>query len=381
MDQLPTPLTPKDCDLRDFHGTLIDRHRLRASRFNSRANNDEWRAGVNLWLSASDEVPAGSLPDDDIDLCRSADLHRDIQAWLTVKAVAMHGWVKCSDGRWYHPVVCEKALEAWIEKLTKRRLSAAGNAKRYKLEFDSSEIDAAYRLSCEKLLSLNPNSKAFGKIGRVFPAGKSEHNKNAPNGSEQQSTDHPSGSNGDNATSPCGTVFHDENPPDGIPQGSLEKGPLEGTLEERKKEGISGKVEADFFPGDDRAEGGDPREPVAKQPVARGRRSEMARDLADVWNEIVGAELGKVQKITAPRIDRIHKILRDEFNDDRAEWRGFVERIGRSDFLTGRGALGWKADFDWCLKPANFVKIVEGKYDNARVVTAGRAATSDMVVY
>lgn len=35
-----------------------------------------------------------------------------------------------------------------------------------------------------------------------------------------------------------------------------------------------------------------------------------------------------------------------------------------SRFLTGDNSKGWKANFDWILKPANAVKILEGNYAN-----------------
>lgn len=39
---------------------------------------------------------------------------------------------------------------------------------------------------------------------------------------------------------------------------------------------------------------------------------------------------------------------------------------GQSAFLTGQNDRGWKADFDWIIKPANFYKILEGKYNNPK---------------
>lgn len=35
-----------------------------------------------------------------------------------------------------------------------------------------------------------------------------------------------------------------------------------------------------------------------------------------------------------------------------------------SDFLKGNNDSNWSADFDWMMKPTNFSKILEGKYDN-----------------
>ena len=37
---------------------------------------------------------------------------------------------------------------------------------------------------------------------------------------------------------------------------------------------------------------------------------------------------------------------------------------GESDFLNGKNDKNWSADFDWILKPANFIKILENKYRN-----------------
>jgi hypothetical protein len=92
----------------------VDITRLFGSAFHARATDAEWRAGVTLWLRSFHQVPAASLPQDDVTLARLAELGRDLKAWRKVKAMALHAWVLCRDGRLYHPVVAEKALEAWI---------------------------------------------------------------------------------------------------------------------------------------------------------------------------------------------------------------------------------------------------------------------------
>lgn len=44
-------------------------------------------------------------------------------------------------------------------------------------------------------------------------------------------------------------------------------------------------------------------------------------------------------------------------------WQGWFDYIARSDFLMGRTSpKPFYADLDWLLKPANFVKVLEGKY-------------------
>lgn len=126
MSELPTPLSPEDCDLRDFPFLPLDIARLFNSEFHARSNDTEWRAGVTLWLKSFHQVPAGSIPDDDVQLARLAELGRDTKTWKKIKGVALHGWIKCSDGRLYHPVVAEKAAEALAGKKTQRGRTAKG---------------------------------------------------------------------------------------------------------------------------------------------------------------------------------------------------------------------------------------------------------------
>ena len=44
-------------------------------------------------------------------------------------------------------------------------------------------------------------------------------------------------------------------------------------------------------------------------------------------------------------------------------WRRFFEYVKRSDFLMGR-EKDWQADLEWLIKPKNFVKVIEGNYEN-----------------
>lgn len=166
MTDLPLPLTPADCDLRDFGFMPIEPGRLFGSEFHALADDGAWRAGVTLWLKAWHQVPAGSLPNDDTALARLAELGRDRSAWLDVKPSALRGWVECSDGRLYHPVVAEKALEAWLEKLLQRASGAAGNAKRWGVETDLASANASIDAAAAALLNLAPQSRCLAKLAR-----------------------------------------------------------------------------------------------------------------------------------------------------------------------------------------------------------------------
>src|SRR5688572_20477686 len=102
------PLVPSEVDLRDFPFMPVLISRLFGSEFHAQANDAEWRAGMTLWLKSWHQVPAASIPDNDTALARLAEFGRDVKSWLKVKAMALYGWVLCSDGRWYHPVVAEE---------------------------------------------------------------------------------------------------------------------------------------------------------------------------------------------------------------------------------------------------------------------------------
>lgn len=83
---------------------------------------------VNLWMAAWHEVPAGSLEDDEDVLADAAMC--EASKWPKVREDVLRGWVKCDDGRLYHPVMAERANEAWSEKLCALKVRAAEAAKK-----------------------------------------------------------------------------------------------------------------------------------------------------------------------------------------------------------------------------------------------------------
>lgn len=111
---VPEPLVAPDLDLRDFRWMKLDLIALFNSEFNATPDDTAWRAGVTLWGKAWHQVPAGSLPDDDARLCELAGISS--RKWRRAREGALHGFIKCSDGRLYHPFVCKLALKAWKKK-------------------------------------------------------------------------------------------------------------------------------------------------------------------------------------------------------------------------------------------------------------------------
>lgn len=115
-EELPPPLVPAEVDLRDFQFMPLYGARLLDSETWLLCDADEKVAALALWWKSWHQTPAASLPDNDRLLASLAGYGVAIKAWMAVKAKAMRGWVKCADGRLYHPIVADIALDSWHGK-------------------------------------------------------------------------------------------------------------------------------------------------------------------------------------------------------------------------------------------------------------------------
>jgi hypothetical protein len=156
---LPPPLVPAEVDLRDFQGMWLDTDRLLRSDTWVLGTGDEKASAMTLWLESWHQVPAASLPSNDRILAKLSQAEK----WAKSKEHALRGWIACSDGRLYHPVVAEKALEAWIEKLAAAINGAVGNAKRWNITVDADPMREQLRHAADLLRALNPASRTFKK--------------------------------------------------------------------------------------------------------------------------------------------------------------------------------------------------------------------------
>jgi hypothetical protein len=129
MSARPEPPVPAEVDLRDFAYMPLDVRRLLTSETWVLGRPEEKVAAINLWCEAWHQVPCGSLPDNERML---AHLSQVGAGWKKLRDHAMRGWVLCSDGRWYHPVIVEKALESWAKKVAQRQRTQRATQARWK---------------------------------------------------------------------------------------------------------------------------------------------------------------------------------------------------------------------------------------------------------
>ncbi|MGD9643781.1 MAG: DUF1376 domain-containing protein, partial [Elusimicrobiales bacterium] len=124
----PEPLVPAHVNLRDFHFMPLEVGRLLDSETWIQAAHQPFlgHALISLWCAAWHEVPAGSLPANRVVLARKA--HRTPAEFEEIADLALAGFIECSDGRLYHPVIAEKAKEAWEKRRDSKARTAAATA-------------------------------------------------------------------------------------------------------------------------------------------------------------------------------------------------------------------------------------------------------------
>ena len=153
----PPPPVPPDCDVSKLDGFMLDAARLLGSELWALSTGDEMKAALGLWCRAWRQVPAASLPDDDAVLCSFAGYGRDLKAWRKVKAMALRGFILCSDGRLYHPVLAADAVQAFQRKLAfqKKRETDAERLRnwrssRHETADETSSVGPTKRVSSRK---------------------------------------------------------------------------------------------------------------------------------------------------------------------------------------------------------------------------------------
>jgi len=110
---------PADCDCTDLDGFMLNVERLMASELVALSSHEVVAAALFLWCRAWKQKPAASLPDDERVLAAFSRL--PLPRFRKLRDEALRGFVKCSDGRFYHPVLAEEARKAFERKTAFRK--------------------------------------------------------------------------------------------------------------------------------------------------------------------------------------------------------------------------------------------------------------------
>lgn len=79
-----------------------------------------------------------------------------------------------------------------------------------------------------------------------------------------------------------------------------------------------------------------------------------------LWN--AKKVLPQVKSVSSGRATAIRARRRDQFWAD--NFSAALDKIISSEFCMGKNDRGWRADFDFVLRPDSVAKVMEGKYDN-----------------
>jgi hypothetical protein len=105
---LPEAPYPPDTRVRGWR-FQFDHERLNQSDTWAIAPADQRPWLLMLWLTAWQQVPAGSMPADDQII--AAKIGMDQRQFSAHKDILLRGWVAYRDGRLYHPVIVEQVQE------------------------------------------------------------------------------------------------------------------------------------------------------------------------------------------------------------------------------------------------------------------------------
>lgn len=102
--------------------------------------------------------------------------------------------------------------------------------------------------------------------------------------------------------------------------------------------------------------------PPSPLPVFREARAHVTgQDLFDAWNEHRGP-MRVCTKLSRNRLDAAFELLEHHPEYDLDYWVSVIQKMADSPFCTGKGNSGWKADFDFFLRPDTHLRVMEECY-------------------
>lgn len=90
------------------------------------------------------------------------------------------------------------------------------------------------------------------------------------------------------------------------------------------------------------------------------KNRDIINNVIEVYNN---TSFTKLQKLTDKRKTYLNARIKEHGEQCVVD---VIIKASKSDFLRGINERRWKADFDWLVNPNNFVKVMEGKYDNKK---------------
>ena len=316
MTALPDPLVPAEVDLQDFAFMPLQVARLRDSDFAATVHPEAGWYGVLLWAASWHQIPAGSLPDNDVALMRLVGLGRDARTWKKHKEEALYGFIRCKDGRLYHPTVAEQANQAWAQKVQQRHRAFCAAVRKHNERNADNKLQIPSFEQWEELGKPERVAPLVTVLSHVTSGGVPRDN-----GSKRQGQGQGEGQ-GESIDTPNGVLSA-------------------ASADQTAPQLFELEVQGD--------------EPDKPEPLTPD-------DLVETWNDMAprfGLPVVK-GRLSEARRRQARARLRD--HPDPEDWKAAFRCIASTPFLQGDNDRGWRADFDFLLQPKSFTKLIEGSY-------------------
>jgi hypothetical protein len=346
-DQRPAPLVDAKIELRDFPFLPLDVVRLRDSELAISATGDEFRAAVLLWCASWHQKPAASLPNDDKTLAAYAGYGRDIDGWKGIREGALRNFVECADGRLYHQVLAEKAIDAWDGKLRHR-----------------------FRRECERIKKAAQRAHA-DPLYPTFEQWKTHVAETGSDKWERKDGDVLDVSPGTNSGQQEGqTQGHDENVP-GVSQPPKGQGEGQGEGEGSNKPKSSLRSDSSTGKPSTRA-------PKKVDTAKEARLAQVTRDAMAAYNGILALPKGLLQRASdvgfetkCENVRRCVSVARQicarQYDSDHITpkfWQDYFRVCHADNFHSGRAGGGkgheaWLPDFEYLTRKVVMIEVFE----------------------
>jgi hypothetical protein len=376
----PSPLVDAQIELRDFPFLPLDVVRLRDSDLAIQATGEEFRAAVLLWCAAWHQVPAASLPDHDGTLAVYAGFGRGgDESWKRVRAGALRGFVRCSDGRLYHRLLADKANEAWEGKLRHRHRR---ECERIKKAAQRAHVDPVYPTFDE----WKAHVAGTGSDRWEPPSGDVPAMSPGTNAGQQQGQDqgHNEGVPGDGDGDTPRDVPGDVPPLSPLYKGQGEgqgKGEGEGSNKSKsslRSDSSSASPSTSGAAAGDQGQGQQPPGMADKEARREIRLTQVTRDAMAAYNAILAKPHGLLRAVSEVGFEKkrgyvrrcltvASEICQRQYGSPHITpkfWEDYFRACLLDDFKSGRsgggkGHDGWKPGFKYLTNPEVMVEVFE----------------------
>ena len=108
-----------------------------------------------------------------------------------------------------------------------------------------------------------------------------------------------------------------------------------------------------------------PKDPTYKKNIIRNNNKNITpivpADIVDLWNRVISFK--RAMGLPPKRKKAINALLKDF--PEIEKWKEVFGMVESSSFLSGKTKKPWKGcNLDWCINPNNWIKILEGNYND-----------------